>query len=85
MADEPKKKGDEKRVQFSISMKPKVKIQLDKLAGLRQITTSLLIERICEEKLGTIDEQTWNLIETLQSRLDIGAEVVPATKTKRGK
>ena len=65
------------REQFSISMLPETKQKLEKLAALRQITLSQLIEWICNHELDSIDPSTWDALEKLQAK--VGGKVPPTT------
>ncbi len=93
MAD-PRKAGDrEPRDQFSISMKQSLHKKLEKLADMRHLTTSMLIERIVAEKLATIGDSTWDMIDKVREQLDKDdiltepeeESPAPAARGKRGK
>ncbi len=71
------------RTQFSISMDPEVKAKLEKLAGLKQVTLAQFIEMIGKEKIATVDQETWDIIEKLQAKLNKDDMAAPAAAARR--
>ncbi len=65
------------REQFSVSMLPEVKTKLEKLAALRQITLSQLLELIAQKEVDSIDAATWDAIGKLQTK--VGGRVPQTT------
>ncbi len=88
MADprDKSERGTGPRDQFSISMLHDLHLKLDKLAGMRQMTTSQLIEKICLKEVAIIDDATWDMIDKVREHLDESAPLEPkAAKSKRAK
>ncbi len=77
---------DEKRQQFSITMKPSTREKLEKLARMRDTTVAALLERLAEKELSQIDDQTWAMIDSIQERVrekDAPAKTAAGRKRKQ--